>query len=425
MTHGLVLAALLFPAGSVAGDWPHWRGPGRDDHTDEPSGWTDGRWLPEKPNWTARVGSGASSPLVVGEKVFTFGRSEGHDVLRCLDARTGAEVWAVRDRGPEYGRFHNGDEGLYSGPSSTPEYDPDTRFIYTLGPDGDLRCRDAAAGGKQVWAANLYDAYAVKQRPRIGRSPLRDYGFTSSPLVYRDWLLVEVGSARGTLVAFDKKTGKEAWASELADEAGHTAGPVPMIVEGVPCVALLTLRQLAVIRLDAGKVGRTVATFPWETEFANNVASPAVHGDYVLVTSAYNRNAISKVRVTLAGAEEVWRKKYPSKVCTPVIHAGRVYVAWQRVRCLDWETGELVWEGGTFGDPGSCVVTADDRLVVYGGNGKLALVETAGRSPKAYTELAVRDRIFTSAAWPHVTLAAGRIYCRDREGNLACFAVGR
>jgi outer membrane protein assembly factor BamB len=62
--------------------------------------------------------------------------------------------------------------------------------------------------------------------------------------------------------------------------------------------------------------------------------------------------------------------------------------------------------------------------VVYGGSGKLALVEGAGRSPGAYTELAVRDRIFGAVAWPHVAVAGGRVVCRDREGNLACFPVG-
>ncbi|HJZ91571.1 MAG TPA: PQQ-binding-like beta-propeller repeat protein [Gemmataceae bacterium] len=419
------LVALLFTAGALAADWPHWRGPTRDGVTDEPSGWADGHWLPDQPSWTTKVGSGASSPLVVGDHVFTLGRIDGHDVVRCLGVHDGKEVWAARYRGPEYGRFHAGDEGLYSGPSSTPEYDPETKLLYTLGPDGDLRSWDTAAAGREVWSVNLYDVYRVKQRPRLTRAPQRDYGYTSSPLVHGKWLVVEVGSPRGTLVALDKKSGKELWVSELADEAGHTAGPVPMTVEGVPCVAILTLRHLAVIRLDAGKEGKTVAAYPWVTDFANNIASPAVRDNCVLVTSAYNQDAMCKLKVTLAGAEKVWQQKYPSKVCTPVIHGGHVYVAWQKVRCLDWETGELKWEGGSFGDPGSCVVTSDNRLVVYGQNGKLALVETAERSPKKYTELAVRDRIFAASAWPHVAVAGGRAFCRDRDGNLACFERGK
>lgn len=420
MPRVLLVAAL---AALLGADWPHRRGPTRDGHTPEPSGWAGGRWLADAPAWTAAVGAGASSPLVVGGKVYAFGRGGGGDVLRCLDAATGREAWAAASPGPPYGRFHAGDEGLYSGPSATPEYDPATRRLYTLGPDGDLRCR-AAADGKEAWALNLYDAYGVPQRPRVGRSPQRDYGYTSSPLVHQDWLVVEVGSPRGTVVAFDKHTGKEAWRSDLADEAGHTAGPVPMTVEGVPCVAVLTMRQLAVVRLDPGNAGKTVATFPWATDFANNVASPAVRDNFVLVTSAYNQNAIAKLRVTLAGAAEVWRKRFPSKVCTPVIVGPHVYLAWQRVRCLDWETGEQLWDGGAFGDAGSCVATADGRVVVYGGTGKLALVEGAGRSPKAYTELAVRDRVAGAVAWPHVALAGGRLFCRDREGNLACIPVG-
>jgi outer membrane protein assembly factor BamB len=421
---GLLVASFATVALLAGADWPHWRGPTRNGLSDEPSGWADGHWLPDKPAWTAKVGSGASSPLIVGDRVYTFGRVERDDVVRCLNARDGNEAWSVRYRGPEYGRFHEGDEGLYSGPSSTPEYDAQTKFLYTLGPDGDLHCWDSDAQGKKVWAINLYDEYKVKKRPKLTRAPQRDYGYTSSPLVHGSWLLVEVGWSRGTLIAFDKKTGKEVWTSAIADEAGHNAGPVPMTVEGVPCVALLTQRNLAAIRLDAGNEGKTLAAYPWVTDFANNIASPAVRDNFVLVTSAYNQYAICKLKVSLAGIEKVWQQKFPSKVCTPVVHDGHVYFAWQSVHCLDWETGEQKWEGGSFGDPGSCIVTADDRLLVYGKNGKLALVETAKRSPKAYKETAVRDHIFAAAAWPHVALADGRLYCRDRDGNLACIPVG-
>ena len=420
-----ILLSLFVPIAAQAADWPHWRGPARTGITSESSGWSEGRWLNDKPMWTANVGVGASSPLVVGNSVFTLGRSEGHDVLRSLNALDGKERWSVRYKSPEYARFRNGDEAFYSGPSSTPEYDPQTKFIYTLGADGDLHCWDSAAEGKKVWGANLYDTYKVQQRPKLTRAPMRDYGYTSSPHVHGGWLLVEVGSSHGTLIAFDKKTGKEVWASELKDEAGHNAGPVPMVVEGVSCVALLTQRNLAVIRLDAGNEGKTAANYPWVTDFANNIASPAVKDNFVLVTSAYNQYAMCKLKITLKGAEKVWQKPYPSKVCTPIIQGDSVYFAWQKVRCLDWQTGEQRWEGGSIGDPGSCIVTSDDRLVVYGHNGKLILVETAKRSPKSYKELAVKDKIFATHAWPHVALSSGRIYCRDRDGKIACIEMGK
>ncbi len=423
----LVLGAGLCLVDSAwAADWPHWRGPRRNDLTPETSGWTGKEWVPQKPSWQAKVGIGASSPLVVGDRVYTHGHEEDADVVRCLNLADGKERWAVRFQAPLYGRYHEGDEGIYSGPSSTPEYDAVNNYLYILGVDGDLRCLDLGASGKEVWHRNLYVEYKVGKRPRLTRAPQRDYGYTSSPLVQGDWVVVEVGSTtQGTLIAFAKKTGKEVWASQLKEEAGHTGGPAPMQVQGIPCVAVITQRNLAVIRLDAGKEGQTVATFPWVTDFANTIASPAVFGDSVLLTAAYNHNTLCRVRITLQGAKEVWRADAPSKVCTPVIHEGKIYVAWRRVRCLDWDSGKQDWEGGTWGDPGSCIVTSDGRLIVYGANGKLALVEGAKRSPTAYKELAVVDRLFRTHAWPHVVLANGRVLCRDRAGNLACFPLPR
>lgn len=421
-----VLAVLLAGLPSLfAEDWPHWRGPSRNGHTTESSGWNGRSWIAEKPLWDTSVGEGASSPLVVGDAVFTLGWANERDTLRCLDAATGNERWAVDYPCPQWGRFHEGDEGVYSGASSTPEFDPETGLLYTLSVDGDLRCWDTRAAGKSVWRTNLYETYKVPKRPKLTRAPLRDYGYTSCPLVHRDWVLVEVGATTGCLMAFDKATGRKIWASECTDAAGHNGGPVPITVANIPCVALLTIKGLVVVRLDAGNEGKTLAQYPWITDFANNIASPAVQGDNVLITAQYNHRTICRVQIKPGSAEKVWEVEHSSKVCSPVIHEGHVYFAWQRLRCLDWETGQQKWEGGTFSDPGSCVVTSDDRLIVYGYNGKLALVETASRSPDRYQELALRDRIFPTEAWPHVTVANGRVLCRDRAGSLVCFAINR
>lgn len=419
-----LLAVLVGTSPLLAEDWPHWRGPHRDDVVAEDSGWDAKAWPPKQALWAKNVGEGCTSPLVTGGKVCCLGWADGKDTVRCLDAGTGKELWAGDDAAPRYGRYHQGDESMYAGPCSTPEYDPATGLLYTLGIDGDLHCRDTRAGGRQVWALNLYDRFHAGKRPAVGRSPRRDYGYTSSPLVQGDCLLVEVGAADGNLVALDKRTGERRWTSRCADPAGHTGGPVPITVDGVPCVAVLTLRRLVVVRLDKGHEGETAAEYPWATTYGNNVACPAVHGDCVLITSDYNHRSVCKLRVTLHGAQRLWEQPYASKVCTPVVYEGSVYWSWLTVKCLDWETGELRWEGGKFGNPGSCVVTADGRLVVLGGQGRLALVETAGRSPGKYTELAAKDGLLRDYAWPHVVLAGGRLYCKDRRGNLTCFRLG-
>ncbi|TWT60680.1 outer membrane biogenesis protein BamB [Rubinisphaera italica] len=405
-------------------DWAHWRGTGRNDIVAESSGWKNGKW-PLHEIWRVQVPEGASSPLVVNGQLFTMGWQQDQEHIVCLDTMSGKELWRQSYPCPKYGRLATGDEGLYSGPSSTPEFDTETGLLYTLSTDGDLNCWNTRSAGQSVWSLNLYDTFDVPQRPKVGRSGLRDYGYTSSPLIHGDWLIVEVGAKQGSLIAFDKNTGKQAWASQSNASAGHNGGPVLMTIEGLSCVAIHNHDGLLVARLDKGKEGQTVATYPWITSFANNIASVAVHDNCVLLTSAYNQHKIAKLRITLKGAELLWEQKAASKVCTPVIHYGHVYWAWQNLFCLDFETGRIVWRGGKCGEAGSCIVTADEKLIVWAGDGDLSLVELADRSSEKYTELASLKRIGKSDAWPHVAFSNGRLYCKDRNGHIVCLKLSK
>ena len=96
-------------------------------------------------------------------------------------------------------------------------------------------------------------------------------------------------------------------------------------------------------------------------------------------------------------------------------------MAYQEVRCLDLADGSLIWKGGRFGPDGSCLVTADGYVVAWG-NGTLAVIDSAARSPAAYREVTRRtDLCERNAAWPHVVLAGSRIYCKDKQGVITCF----
>lgn len=423
----LLLLLMLVSTGhrtALAGDWPHWRGANRDDVSAEPSGWDGRNWVKEV--WNANVGEGSSSPIVVGDNVYLTGWADGIDTLVCLEAATGKQVWKTSSESPKFGRHAIGDQRMYSGACSTPEYDAATGYLFTLGTDGDLVAWDTAEQGKRVWSLNLYETYQAARRPEVAkrRKTQRDYGYTSSALIVGNQLIVEVGGKTGNLVAFDPKSGKEVWASENGDEAGHTAGPVPMTVEGIDCVAVLTLRNLVVTRLDDAHVGQTVAKFPWTTDFGNNIAMAAVHDDSVIITSSYNQAAMCRLKIQLAGAEVVWKTEgIASGVCTPIIHDNHVYWAWRGVHCVDLKTGQEVWTGGKIGAQGSCILTSDDKLIVYGNKGDLTLVETAATSPKGFKQVASQKVFSRTDAWPHVVIANGRIICRDRSGAVKCFAT--
>src|SRR6185369_4304144 len=96
MKHGITLLAAgmisLIALSASAQDWPQWRGANRDAKAAEfkaPKTWP--KELTKK--WKVTVGDGVATPSLVGDKVYVFSRHEGNEVLRCLNAADGSEVW--------------------------------------------------------------------------------------------------------------------------------------------------------------------------------------------------------------------------------------------------------------------------------------------------------------------------------------------
>jgi len=426
LTFAVALAASCPASGAATSDWPQWRGPARNGVTPEHSGWPQG-WPPKR-LWGKNVGLGCTSPILAGGRIYVMGwhgrpdrrrNPVGSDVVYCIDALTGKEVWKQTYRSRYQPRTRAGDLGQYGGPNSTPAFDPQTQRLYTLSSDGDFRCWDTARKGKRLWSMNLHDKYRVKRRPNVGGG-VRDFGFTSSPLILGDRVVVEVGADNGTVIAFDKKTGAEGWRSALKGAAGHTSGPVTLTVDGTPCLATLTLRKLVVMRLDKGHEGRTIAEYPRQTDCGCNLAAPAVSGSAVVLTSAYNRKSTSLIEISPTGARRKWRARDYSLVCTPVIHKGLVFTVDRWAKCLDLATGKLKWRGGSFSH-GSCLATGDDKVIVFG-RGRLVLLDPA---KNRYHELGRVNGIVRDACYPHILLANGIICCKDKSGNIVCFSVRR
>src|SRR4051794_40336482 len=106
---------LLGAGGAGAQDWPQWRGPNRDS---KGAGFTAPQTWPKAltQKWTATVGDGVSSPVLVGDKVHAFGRLGNEEVTTCLDAATGKPLWQDK----YVATAVSGSARGFPGPRSTP-----------------------------------------------------------------------------------------------------------------------------------------------------------------------------------------------------------------------------------------------------------------------------------------------------------------
>src|SRR5438128_9373879 len=88
-----ILAAVALVAFALSGalspttrgdDWPQFRGPHGDNKVTgfmAPESWPKEL----KKQWSVTVGEGLASPALVGDKVYTFTRQGGDEVILCLE----------------------------------------------------------------------------------------------------------------------------------------------------------------------------------------------------------------------------------------------------------------------------------------------------------------------------------------------------
>ena len=126
---------------------------------------------PEKlaKKWSVSVGDGVATPALVGDKLFVFARQDGNEVMRCLDAATGKEVWQDKYAAEGVGGPASG----FPGPRSSPAV-ADGKVV-TLGVHGMVSCLDAATG-KVLWRKNDFEGseprFATSSSPMILRAPV-------------------------------------------------------------------------------------------------------------------------------------------------------------------------------------------------------------------------------------------------------------
>ena len=396
------ISLLLFLATAAqAADWPQWRGPQRDGLSSETDLFTAKQPFAEA--WRVPLGPGFSGIAIADGRVFTMFAQGADEFAICLDEQTGAELWRHRT-GPYYKETQGGD-----GPRSTPTVDG--AVVYVLGATGKLFAL-AAASGAPIWQKDLVAEFG-SEVPR--------WGFSTSPLVEGNLLLIEAGGVKGnflvemvvdhrapaTVVALDKASGQTVWTA-LDDKMGYSS-PIAFTANGQRQLAFFTAYSL--IGLSPTD-GQTLWTYPWKTRYDVNAATPIfIPPNRVFISSAYDKGAAVVQVGADAAIEEIWRnKEMQNQFSTSVYLQDHLYGFDKTIlKCIDARTGAEKWKTRGYGN--GSLIAADGHLILLGEQGNLGLAQA---TPAGFVEKASYPA-FDSRCWTVPSLANGRLYLRDES----------
>ncbi len=391
----LILAINVFTQ-----DWPQWRGVNRDEKVTgftAPEKWPDA--LIQK--WQVTVGLGDASPVLVGKKLYVFARQDSNEVIMCLNASSGKELW--QNKYPALAA--TGPAGSHPGPRSTPTVA--NGKVVTLGVGGVLSCFDAN-NGKLLWRNEEY----TKELPQF---------YTAiSPIVLDGKCIAHLGGKEnGVIIAFDLNTGTPKW--QWAGDAPTYSSPIQMTVAGTKQVIVHTGKNLLGLALKDGKQLWQIPTPP-QRRFYNS-ATAIIDGQTVIYTSQGEGTKAATIKKEGENfvVNPLWHnEELGTSFNTPVLKTGFLYGLSDKGKlfCINVANGQTAWADTTryknFGstvDGGSVIltVTSDSKLIVY------------KATEKEFAELA-RIKVAETPIYAHPLFADKRIYIKD-EKNLTLWSV--
>ncbi len=428
-TAAFLLVNLVCASAVAAEDWPGWRGPRGDGTSEEknvPLEWSatkNVRWK------TPIAGSGHSSSIVFGDRVFVTSSvdkqpagkdNEADRVLLALDRRDGKVVWekTVVTAKWEGKHPHN------SRSSATPATDGKYVYVAFLDyPKMVVVCYDF--DGKEIW----------RQSPGTLKSV---HGFCTSPVLHKDLVILngDQDDPSAYLVALDKKTGKEVWRVSRAhpkDKKGIRSYCTPLLVRTAkePEVTQLVLsgnRMVTGYNADTGEL-LWVNYGPTE-QF---VASLVYHDDvlclstgfpeyHIMGFSPHGHGDITKTEHVLWHIPDVAKNpKNAAYVTSPIAVDGLFYICTDTgvLNCVEAKTGKRLYQEKLGKHHYCSPVLVEGNLLFFDDDPGVCWVVKPGRTFELVRKNDLGEKCFSSPAVAH-----GQLFVRT-ENHLWCIGADK
>ena len=399
----------LARANAHAENWPQFRGPTGQGISQErglPTHWS----ATEGVRWKSPVaGSGWSSPVIWGNRVFLTTTTDSGASCRvlCFDADTGKRLWNREIFRQQPGQRH--DRNSYA----TPTPATDGRRVYAVFWDGSVGALNY--DGSVAWINRDHPHYS-------------QHGLGASPILVGDLLIMaRDGSSKGPdrglgwqtpwdqakLLALDTKTGRVRWIGRRG---------MSRIAHATPVLAKLSDGTMQIISV-AGDVVQGFAPKTGERLWSSRntceglVPSPVVGDGMVFTASGFGgAEAARAYRLGASGelgeTNLVWSQKRANpKVPSLLFVAPYVYSISDTslAVCLEAATGRIVWEKRLGGSFSASPVYADGKIYFLSDRGETIVVE-AGQTYREIARNSIGERCQASPA-----ISGRRIYIRTEN----------
>lgn len=388
-----LLSILGSPLALSAKDWPQWLGPNGNNHVT-----ASNNFDPDLNNWQIawekEVGLGYSTITTAAGKVFTMGHDgESKETIVAFDQNSGEKIWSYSYEGDLIPAMHVG------GPNASVLISQDQ--AYAVSKDGQVTSLKAETGEK-VWNADLTELLSMN---------VPKWGFGSSPVAYKDTILVSAGK----VVAFDRASGDIRWISKEDRNAGYGT-PVVFTRNGIDYIAVTDSGGLSILK--AGN-GSQVARKDMRVKFNVISTSPAVFEDgnkILLYNNSYSElydfdgKALSvawsdrKLKNTLHGSVRLGDHLFGLNGG----HKNKRTSLFSR----SFDDGVEIWTVPNFGY--ATVIAVNETLLILTENGELI---TAPASSDGFEEIS-RKKLLDAICWTSPTYADGNIFVRNEHGKL-------
>ena len=399
LTIALTIGSLV-PAAQSQG-WKQFGGPRRNFTVDVKglaSSWptTGPRQL-----WKRELGEGFSAIAVDGGRLYTMYQRGEQEVVIAMNATDGSTVWEQAYTAPI-----TVDMSRAPGPRATPLIVGET--VFTTGATGKLHAL-SAKDGEVLWTHDLHVTL---------KGHVQDEYYAASPLAYGETIIVPVGGAGRSVMAFNQKTGSIVW--QAHDFKISYASPILIDVDGQPQAVLVM--ESEVIGIDPSN-GKLLWSHPHANRTKTNVSTPLwSEGNLLFVSSAYD-SVGRMLQLSRNGdattVKELWTSRdLRVHVANPVRIGDTIYGSSGDFgpaffNALDVKTGAVKWQQRDVVK--ASILYTDGKFVMLNEDGELLLA-----SPGA-AGLIVHSRapLLAKTAWTPPSMDRSILYARDRKHVIA------